>query len=628
MPALYTDRLDGISTSTAVKPPCRVATTANITLSGLQTIDGVTVAANDRVLVKDQTDATENGIWRAQSGAWTRALDFNGTRDVVGGTQVSVNSGAVNENSYWRVDGNGVVEVGTDNIAFAPAFIDDSASATFLQAGTGATARTIQEKLRDTISAKDFGAVGDGVTDDRAAIAAAVAAARGKTVYFPEGNYLINTDGGSITLEEVNLLGQEVLDGANAVIDQGVNFYITGTTNSPFKLRRGTSIAGFGWYYPDQPDSATPIAFPVTIDFDFTNGAVQFVNISNNVVYNAYRFIDVTDATGNVGHVQITDNYICGINRGIYLRKNLEQFRVTRNNFTFGFWLAATEPGTRGYMRANATAFQYDEGDGVEFSDNLVYGYLRGVLTAVQGNSILNHITLNKFDQARYCIVAEGSGNFSGLIASNTFNAFDSQDTAAQGNSIAINTTGSDRETITITGNNFMAATEDHILTTGNNPTRDIVVTGNNFLSWAAYKASGAYGAINANGALTNITSAGNWYCGANSAAYSNGIMGTFNVLTASANSFDTCFRPLSVTVSFTTGGGNVSFNTGDTASDQVSGVITWGPNNFDKPNAKTGLQMPIGDVGNYANDAAAAGGGVPVGGFYRNGSVLMVRAA
>src|SRR5690606_25881679 len=125
------------------------------------------------------------------------------------------------------------------------------------------------------------------------------------------------------------------------------------------------------------------------------------------------------------------------------------------------------------------------------FSDNLVYGYLRGILTAVQGQSVLNHITLNKFDQARYPVVAEGTGNFSGLIANNTFNAFDSQDTAAQGISIAINTTGSDRETITITGNNFMAATEDHILTTGDNPTRDIVVTGNNFLSWAAYKSSG-----------------------------------------------------------------------------------------------------------------------------------------
>ena len=65
----------------------------------------------------------------------------------------------------------------------------------FLQAGTGAVATTVQAKLRESVSVKDFGATGDGVTDDRAAFQAAVtaviAAGRG-TVYVPEGTYLIN----------------------------------------------------------------------------------------------------------------------------------------------------------------------------------------------------------------------------------------------------------------------------------------------------------------------------------------------------------------------------------------------------------------------------------------------------
>ena len=118
MPATYTDRLQGLSTSVAVKAPCRVATTANITLSGLQTIDGVLVSAGDRVLVKDQADPIENGIYDASSSDWHRALDFDGSRDVVGGTQVSVVEGALSPESYWRVTGAGAPRPGVDAIHF------------------------------------------------------------------------------------------------------------------------------------------------------------------------------------------------------------------------------------------------------------------------------------------------------------------------------------------------------------------------------------------------------------------------------------------------------------------------------------------------------------------------------
>ena len=51
-----TDRIDGVQASVALKAPVRVASTANVTLSGTQTIDGVAVVVDDRVLLKDQTD--------------------------------------------------------------------------------------------------------------------------------------------------------------------------------------------------------------------------------------------------------------------------------------------------------------------------------------------------------------------------------------------------------------------------------------------------------------------------------------------------------------------------------------------------------------------------------------------
>ena len=59
------DRLNGVHSGLGQKAPVRVATTANVTLSGLQTIDGVTLEADDRILVKDQTTTSENGIYAA-----------------------------------------------------------------------------------------------------------------------------------------------------------------------------------------------------------------------------------------------------------------------------------------------------------------------------------------------------------------------------------------------------------------------------------------------------------------------------------------------------------------------------------------------------------------------------------
>lgn len=94
----------------------------------------------------------------------------------------------------WTVD-----NISTDNYEV---FQDLAASGGsnlvgFIQSGAGATARTVQSKLRDAISVKDFGAVGDGTTDDTAAIQAALAAS--KSVYIPSGTYLVT---GSLTPQD------------------------------------------------------------------------------------------------------------------------------------------------------------------------------------------------------------------------------------------------------------------------------------------------------------------------------------------------------------------------------------------------------------------------------------------
>jgi hypothetical protein len=68
--------VDGVAQGLDIKEAARVATTANITLSGTQTIDGVSVVADDRVLVKDQNTASENGLYLCKASSWTRTDDL------------------------------------------------------------------------------------------------------------------------------------------------------------------------------------------------------------------------------------------------------------------------------------------------------------------------------------------------------------------------------------------------------------------------------------------------------------------------------------------------------------------------------------------------------------------------
>lgn len=120
MTTSFQDRLSG-GAGLGWKAPVRLATTANITLSGLQTIDVVALADGDRVLVRSQTAPAENGIYLARTGAWERASDWDGSGDVVTGTLVFVTSGSTLALKVYRVSTTGTIIVGTTSVSFSVA---------------------------------------------------------------------------------------------------------------------------------------------------------------------------------------------------------------------------------------------------------------------------------------------------------------------------------------------------------------------------------------------------------------------------------------------------------------------------------------------------------------------------
>lgn len=101
------------------KNSVRVATTANINLSGIQTIDGIALSAGNRVLVKNQNTASQNGIYVVVSGgAWTRAEDADASIEVTPGMMVPVEQGATLADTRWQLITDGAIVLGTTALTF------------------------------------------------------------------------------------------------------------------------------------------------------------------------------------------------------------------------------------------------------------------------------------------------------------------------------------------------------------------------------------------------------------------------------------------------------------------------------------------------------------------------------
>ena len=151
--------VDTVAQGLGPKAACQVATTANITLSGIQTIDGYTISAGDRVLVKNQSTSANNGIYVASSGTWSRSTDMDVWSEVPGAYTVILN-GSANIDTAWVCTASSTGTIGVTAMPWV-----QFANVNTYTAGTGLTLASNQFSITNTgVSAGSYGSASQTLT--------------------------------------------------------------------------------------------------------------------------------------------------------------------------------------------------------------------------------------------------------------------------------------------------------------------------------------------------------------------------------------------------------------------------------------------------------------------------------
>ena len=268
--------VDAIAQGLNPKAAVKCATTASITLSGLQTIDGYTTLAGDRVLVKNETSAPTNGIYIAASGAWTRSTDMDVWAEVPGAYCVVLN-GSVNGNTAWVSTSADTGTIGTTPITF----VQFAGTGTYY-AGTGLT-----------LASNTFSITNTGVT----------AASYGSA--------------SSVPVLAINAQGQ-VTSASSSSIAIAASQITSGTISSSLISGSYTGITGVGTLTAGTWNASTiGVPYGGTGATTFTAG---YLKASGTSAFSTVSTIPSTDITGlgtmstqNANSVAITGGTISGL---------------------------------------------------------------------------------------------------------------------------------------------------------------------------------------------------------------------------------------------------------------------------------------------------------------------------
>jgi hypothetical protein len=217
---------------------------------------------------------------------------------------------------------------GTDNIEvvnFLTSAIGttDSSLVTYIPAGAGATQRTVQAKLRDVVNVKDFGAVGNGTTDDTAAIQAAINS--GYSLVFPAGTYLCNNLTQSTSFQRFYANGFVNLSkNANGVLlsstgsyvqFHGIQFLGTGFTGNNVELINCSSFGTPGRAVKCTGNRVSIIGTCgsyTTTDTSGTGYEIEIGVSGTATLYHELRGVYSSTATGGIKLIDTGSQWIVG----------------------------------------------------------------------------------------------------------------------------------------------------------------------------------------------------------------------------------------------------------------------------------------------------------------------------
>lgn len=214
--------VDTVAQGLDTKASVVAGTTANITLSGAQTIDGVSVVAADRVLVKDQTLSQNNGIYLCAAGAWTRATDMN-TWAQVPGAYVFVETGTTLADTGWVCTSNAGGTLGTTAITWAQFSGAGSGVSAISFGTTGLTPSTTTTGSVTVAGTLAVANGGTGATNDTNARTNLIAAKSGTNSDITE-LYALNGTSGGVAYQNVS---NQLIMGSALTFD-GTILYVPG----------------------------------------------------------------------------------------------------------------------------------------------------------------------------------------------------------------------------------------------------------------------------------------------------------------------------------------------------------------------------------------------------------------
>ena len=216
------------------KQSVRAATTANIALSGLQTIDGVSLLAGDRVLVKNQTASKDNGIYVVGVAGWQRAPDADSSAEVTSAIILSVEQGATLADTRWQLVTDGTIILGTTALTFqnitqgfapinSPALINPTANTPALFDNTKSVATT-EYVMRSMGNYRGFTSLTKAATLTADAVGTLVSTIGSFTLTLPAASSL--PAGGSIHFRNIG-------GGIVTVVCVGADLINAGNFNQP-----------------------------------------------------------------------------------------------------------------------------------------------------------------------------------------------------------------------------------------------------------------------------------------------------------------------------------------------------------------------------------------------------------